>query len=45
MEWIKLEIFYHPKHSYNLATMMDGMKKSIEYYSELMAHILTNSVE
>ena len=32
---IKLEIFYHPKHSYNLATMMDGMKKSIEYYSEL----------
>jgi ABC-2 type transport system permease protein len=32
---IKLEIFYHPKHSYNLATMMNGMKKSIEYYSEL----------
>ena len=31
---IKFEIFYHPKHSYN-PTMMDGMKKSIEYYSDL----------
>ncbi len=32
---IDLEILYHPKHDYNLETMMDGMKKSIEYYSEL----------
>ena len=32
---IDLEILYHPKHDYNLKTMMDGMKKSIEYYSEL----------
>ena len=32
---IDLEILHHPKHNYNLNTMMDGMKKSIEYYSEL----------
>ncbi|MDG2265677.1 MAG: hypothetical protein P8L91_01715, partial [Candidatus Marinimicrobia bacterium] len=25
---VKLEILYHPKHNYNLKTMMDGMKKS-----------------
>ena len=32
---IDLEILYHPKHNYNLETMMNSMKKSIEYYSEL----------
>ena len=32
---VDLEILYHPKHNYNLKTMMDGMKKSIEYYSDL----------
>ena len=32
---INLEILHHPKHDYNLENMMTGMKKSIEYYSEL----------
>ena len=32
---IDLEILYHPKHNYNLETMMNSMKKSIDYYSEL----------
>ena len=32
---IDLEILHHPKHIYNLETMMNSMKKSIEYYSEL----------
>ena len=32
---LSLEILHHPKHNYNLETMMNGMKKSIEYYSEL----------
>ena len=32
---LNLEILHHPKHNYNLETMMNGMKKSIEYYSEL----------
>ena len=29
---ISLEIYHHPKHTYNLETMMDAMKKSIDYY-------------
>ena len=32
---INLEIYYHPGHTYNLGMMMEGMKKSIELYSEL----------
>ena len=33
---IDLEILYHPKHNYNLETMMNSMKKSIEYYLSLI---------
>lgn len=32
---INLEVYYHPTHSYNVDKLMEGMKKSIEYYSEL----------
>lgn len=34
-EWngIKLEIYYHPGHEYNLDQMMAGMKRSLEYFS------------
>ena len=31
---IKLEIYYHKGHEYNLATMMNGMKDAIKYASE-----------
>jgi len=35
-EWngIKLEIYYHPEHTYNLGSMMKSMKESLKYYSE-----------
>ena len=32
---ISLEIYHHPKHTYNLETMMDAMKKSIDYYGSI----------
>ena len=32
---ISLEIYHHPTHTYNLKTMMDAMKKSIDYYSDI----------
>ncbi|MGE0442850.1 MAG: ABC transporter permease/M1 family aminopeptidase [Gemmatimonadales bacterium] len=34
-EWngIKLEIYYHPGHEYNLDRMMASLKASLEYYS------------
>ena len=32
---INLEVYYHPTHSYNVDKLMEGMKKSIEYYSDL----------
>ena len=31
---VNLEIYYHKGHEYNLDRMMDGMKKSLAYYSE-----------
>ena len=31
---INLEIFYHPRHNYNLESIMAAMKKSLQYYSE-----------
>ncbi len=31
---IDLEIYYHDGHDYNLASMMDAMKKSFDYYSD-----------
>ncbi len=36
-EWngISLEVYHHSSHAYNVDKMMDGMKKSIEYYTEL----------
>ena len=30
---VDLEIYYHPRHTYNLDRMMDGMKVSLDYYS------------
>lgn len=30
---VNLEIYYHPGHEYNLDRMMEGMKESLEYYS------------
>ncbi len=35
-EWngISLEIYYHPRHTYNLDKMMESMKKSLAYFSE-----------
>ena len=32
---ISLEIYHHPTHDYNLDKLMEGMKKSIEFYTEL----------
>ncbi len=32
-EEVKLEIYYHEGHEYNLTRMMDAMKKSLQYYS------------
>lgn len=31
---INLEIYYHEGHEYNLDRMMDGMRRSLDYYSE-----------
>ena len=31
---VSLEIYYHEGHEYNLESMMDGMKASLEYNSE-----------
>ncbi|MFT5892172.1 MAG: ABC-2 type transport system permease protein [Dokdonia sp.] len=31
---VDLEIYYHKGHDYNLDRMMQGMKKSLDYYSE-----------
>ncbi len=33
-EGINLEIYYHKGHEYNLDRMMNGLKKSLAYYSE-----------
>ena len=32
---ISLEIYHHPSHNYNVDKLMNGMKKSIAYYSEI----------
>ncbi|WP_339812612.1 M1 family aminopeptidase [uncultured Imperialibacter sp.] len=32
---VNLEIYYHPKHSYNLERMMEGMKDALSFYSEI----------
>ena len=32
---ISLEVYHHPTHDYNVDKLMEGMKKSIEYYNEL----------
>ena len=32
---INLEVYHHPTHNYNVDKLMTGMKKSIEYYTEL----------
>jgi ABC-2 type transport system permease protein len=36
-EWngINLEVYHHSTHTYNVDKLMEGMKKSIEYYNEL----------
>ena len=31
---ISLEIYHHPRHTYNLDKMMESMKKSLTYFSE-----------
>jgi len=31
---VALEIYYHKGHEYNLEYMMEGMKKSLDYYTE-----------
>jgi ABC-type transport system involved in multi-copper enzyme maturation permease subunit len=31
---VNLEIYYHPGHEYNLDRMMEGMKLSLDYFSE-----------
>ncbi len=33
----RLEIYYHPSHTYNIERMMEGMRKSLEYYSSNFA--------
>ena len=32
---VSLEVYYHKTHDYNIDKLMDGMKKSIEYYSKI----------
>ena len=32
---ISLEVYHHPSHKYNIDKLMEGMKKSIEYYNQL----------
>lgn len=34
MDDVNLEIYYHEGHEYNLERMMDGLKKSLDYYSK-----------
>jgi len=31
---VNIEIYHHPDHTYNLEYMMDGVKKSLDYYTE-----------
>ncbi len=31
---IKIEIYHHPQHTFNLSRMMNAIKKSLEYYTE-----------
>ena len=31
---VKIEIYHHPDHTYNLDYMMEGVKKSLDYYTE-----------
>lgn len=31
---VNIEIFHHPDHTYNLDYMIDGVKKSLDYYTE-----------
>ncbi len=31
---VNIEIFHHPDHTYNLDYMIDGIKKSLDYYTE-----------
>ncbi|MBO9562565.1 MAG: hypothetical protein J7621_07320 [Niastella sp.] len=33
-EAVDLEIYYHPGHTFNLGRMMNGMKHSLDYYSQ-----------
>lgn len=33
-EPVKLEIYYHPTHDYNLERMFEGMKASLDYYEK-----------
>ena len=32
---INLEVYHHPTHTYNIDKLMQGMKKSIDYYNDL----------
>lgn len=31
---VNIEIYHHPAHTYNLGYMIDGVKKSLDYYTE-----------
>ncbi len=31
---VQLAVYHHPPHSYNLTTMLNGMKESLSYYSK-----------
>ncbi len=31
---VNIEIYHHPDHTYNLGYMMDGVKKSLDYYTK-----------
>ena len=31
---VNIEIYHHPDHTYNLGYMMEGVKKSLDYYTE-----------
>ena len=35
-EWngVKIEIYYHPEHEWNVPRMVESVKKSLEYYTE-----------
>lgn len=30
---VKLEVYYHPAHDFNIASMMEGAKRSLDYYT------------